>query len=151
MTRIHIFCNKCCIDHLLCIVGVFRCFLYVLTIYFMTCIHIFCNKCCTDNLLCMVGVFRLSGTTDYCNFCYHWRQTLAIGTEGLIFELVFLYGRGTCLRAIVTVWAFKYNIKFTKYSLDTIWIGVEKTNLNKYWKKQINSKVTYWFSTIQRV
>ena len=50
----------------------------------------FCNKCCIDYLLCMVDVFRLSGTTDYCNFCYHWRQTLAIGTEVLIFFFLLL-------------------------------------------------------------
>ena len=61
----------------------------------------FCNKCCIDHLLCMVGVFRLSGTTDYCNFCYHWRQNLAMGTEVLIFELQFFYGRGTCFTAMV--------------------------------------------------
>ena len=31
----------------------------------------FCKqKCCIDHMLCMVDVFRLSGTTDYCNFCY---------------------------------------------------------------------------------
>ena len=41
----------------------------------------FCNKCCIDHLLCMMGVFRPSGTTDYCNFCHHWRQNLAIWTD----------------------------------------------------------------------
>ena len=51
---------------------------------------LFVKKCCIDHLLCMDDVFRLSGTTDYCNFCYRWRQILAIGTEVLIFELVFL-------------------------------------------------------------
>ena len=82
-----------------------------------------CYQCCIDHLLCMVGVFRLSGTTDYCHFCYHWRQNFAIGTEVLIFELMFLYRTGTCFRAMVTTWTFQYNMKSTKWSLDTIWIG----------------------------
>ena len=43
------------------------------------------KKCCIDHLLCMVDLFQLSGTTDYCNFCYRWRQIVAIGTEVLIF------------------------------------------------------------------
>ena len=56
-------------------------------------VFIFCvSKCCIDHLLCMVDVFRLSGTTDYSNFCYRWRQILAIWTEALIFQLVFFKG-----------------------------------------------------------
>ena len=101
----------------------------------------FCIKCCIVHLLCVVSVFRLSEATDYCNVCYHWRQNFAIGTEVLIFKLVFLYGRGTCFRAMVTTWTFQYNIKSVK----------KDTYLNKYWKKQTNANVTYWFASFKRV
>ena len=123
--------------------------------------YFFVQKCFIDHLLCMVDLFRLSGTTDYCNLCYRWRQILAIGTEVLIFELVFSTGEEHVLElwlrhehfSITSFRKIKTNVslyfRFNKmFIIVIVMLGLRSPQISSWFWSQFATVRVVWLGSI---